>query len=92
MTFANVLESQIKFLTCLESKAGSETPLVHFMCVASRVEMTYSHRDGLSQALTNVQVQAFSRLSQSSFRVNSVLPLSFQSVIFSCSHDTSRFL
>ena len=27
MTFTNVLESQIKFLICVESKAGSGTPL-----------------------------------------------------------------
>ena len=52
---------------------------------------------GLSQAPTYVQAQAFSRLPQSFFSGRygfSVLPLSLQSVIYSCNwpHRTSGFL
>ena len=30
MTFTNVLESHVKFLICLESKAGSGTPRIDY--------------------------------------------------------------
>ena len=50
MTFTNVLESQIKLLICLESKAGSGTPLAVFnnACRQEETEVTKLSQNNLS--------------------------------------------